>query len=140
MLKRRLGDAMQCIVEKIVSASEDAKAKEIGKEADPTEVNRKLKLYKEAVAAVEINGLEKTAGYWVEKQTGTKKDGNFKDMYKYYAVWYIDKKVYDAQLNAALGNVQDNTSEAATLKKTLKNKLNDLVLSSNDLTAEGTTD
>jgi len=139
-VETQVGDTMQRIVGKVVSASEDAKAREMGKEADPTEVNRKLKLYKEAVAAVEINGLEKTASYWIEKQTGSKKDGNFKDVYEYYAVWSMDKKVYDAQLNAALDNVQDNTSEAETLKKTLKNKLNELVLSSNDLTAEGTAD
>jgi len=139
-VETQVGDTMQRIVGKVVSASEDAKAKETGKEADPTEVNRKLKLYKEAVAAVEINGLEKTASYWVEKQTGTKKEGNFKDVYEYYAVWSMDKKVYDTQLNAALDNVKDNTSEAETLKKTLKNKLNDLVLSSNDLAAEGTAD
>ena len=139
-IETQVGDTLQRIVGKVVTASEDVKAREMGKEADPTEVNRKLKLYKESVSTVEINGLEKTTDYWIEKQTGSKKKGNFKDVYEYYAVWSMDKKVYDAQLNAALDNVQDNTSEAETLKKTLKNKLNDLVLSSNDLTAEGTAD
>lgn len=139
-VETQVGDTMQRVVGKVVSASEDAKAKESGKDTDPTEVERKLKLYKEAVAAVEINGLEKTASYWVEKQTGSQKDGNYKDVYEYYAVWSMDKSIYDAQLNAALQNVKDNTSESETLKKMLKDKLSTIVLTSNDLAAEDSAD
>ncbi|MFA6855706.1 MAG: hypothetical protein WCR31_00725 [Treponema sp.] len=139
-VETQVGDTMQRVVGKVVQASEDAKAKEAGKEFDPTEVSRKLKLYKEAVAAVEINGLEKTASYWVEKQSGSAKDGNNKDVFEYYAVWSMDKSVYDAQLNAALQTVKDNTSESENLKKMLKDKLSDLVLTSNDLSAENTAD
>jgi hypothetical protein len=139
-VETQVGDTMQRVVGKVVQASEDAKAKETGKESDPTEVDRKLKLYKEAVAAVEINGLEKTASYWVEKQTGSVKTGNNKDVYEYYAVWSMDKSIYDAQLNAALQNVKDNTSESENLKKMLKDKLSNLVLTSNDLSVENTAD
>ncbi len=139
-VETQVGDTMQRVVGKVVSASENAQAKESGKETDPTEVERKLKLYKEAVSAVEINGLEKTASYWVEKQTGSQKDGNYKDVYEYYAVWSMDKSIYDAQLNAALQNVKDNTSESETLKKMLKDKLSSIVLSSNDPAAEDSAD
>lgn len=139
-IETQVGDTMQRVVGKVVSASEKAKAKESGKQADPTEVEQKLKLYKEAVAAVEINGLEKTASYWVEKQTGSQKDGTLKDVYEYYAVWTMDRDNYDTQLNAAMANVKDNTSESEALKKMLKDKLTGLVLSSNDLTTEDAAD
>jgi hypothetical protein len=139
-VETQVGDTMQRVVGKVVTASENVSAKESGKETDPTELTRKLNLYKEAVAAVEINGLEKTASYWVQKQTGSEKDGTSKEVFEYYAVWSMDKSVFDAQLNAALQNVKDNTSESAALKAALKDKLNTLVLSSNDLTAEGASD
>jgi hypothetical protein len=130
----QVGDTMQRIVGKAVSAQETAKAKETGKEKDPTEVERELQMYKEAVSAVEVNGLEKVASYWVEKKVGEKKDAQ--DIFEYYAVWAMDQKAYESQLDAAMKNVKDNTSEGESLKKTLKEKLTGLVVSSNNPAAE----
>lgn len=130
----QVGDTMQRVVGKAVSASESAKAKETGTSSDPTEVARKLNMYKEAVSAVEVNGLEKTASYWVEKEVGDKKDA--KDIFEYYAVWTMSQDAYEKQLDAALKNVKDNTSEGEALKKALKEKLTSMVASSNNPVVE----
>src|SRR5574344_1824054 len=70
----QVGDTMQRVVGKAVSASAATKAKETGKVSDPTTVERELNMYKQAVSTVEVNGLEKAASYWVEKQTGSSKE------------------------------------------------------------------
>ena len=135
----QVGDTMQRVVGKAVSASETATAKETGKEADPTEVERKLNLYKEAISTVEVNGLEKASSYWIEKRvTNDKKE--IKDSFEYYAVWTMDQKKFDTQLDAAMKNVKDNTSQGEALKKVLSKKLSNLVISSNDKTVEDDAD
>lgn len=135
----QVGDTMQRVVGKAVSASEAATAKETGKESDPTEVERKLNMYKEAVSTVEVNGLEKVASYWIEKKvTSNKKD--VKDVFEYYAVWAMDQKKFDTQLDAAMKNVKDNTSEGAALKKALSAKLTGIVVSSNSADVENDAD
>jgi len=131
----QVGDTMQRVVGKAVSASESAKSTATGKTTDPTEMERKLDMYKEAVSAVEVNGLEKVASYWIEKVvTRSKKD--VRDVFEYYAVWAMDQKQFDAQLNAALSNVADNTSEGVALKATLREKLSGMMISSNELEVE----
>lgn len=78
-----------------------------------------------------IYSLEKVASYWIEKVvTRSKKD--VRDVFEYYAVWAMDQKQFDAQLNAALSNVADNTSEGVALKATLREKLSGMMISSNE--------
>ena len=127
----QVGDTMQRVVGKAVSASEKGTSSETGKEADPTELQRKLDLYKEAVSAVEVNGLEKVSSYWIEKTIINKKNKVSKDVFEYYAVWAMDQDRFDAQVDAAMANVADNTSEGAELKKALGAKLKNTMISSN---------
>jgi hypothetical protein len=126
-----VGDTLQRVVGKAVSASMTGSSSEEGKKADPTEVNRKIDMYKEAVSTVEVNGLEEVASFWTESASTDKK--NPIDYFSYYTVWAMDEDKYDKQIDAAMKNVKDNSSEGEMLKKTLSAKLKNLVLAtSND--------
>ena len=131
----QVGDAMQRVVGKAVSASEQGKEKESGKDSGTAEISRKLDMYKEAVSTVEVNGLEKTASYWIEKKV-TDSDKSVKDVFEYYSVWTMDQENFDRQLEAAMKNVKDNTSEGEELKETLKTKLSKLMITSNTSAVE----
>ncbi len=129
----QVGDTMQRVVGKAVSASMTGSNSQTGSESDPTEVERRLNMYKQAISAVELNGLEKTASYWIEKTVVNKKQDISKHVFEYYSVWTMDQKNFDRQVQAAMANVDDNTSEGVALKATLGRKLEELVVgASND--------
>ncbi|MBQ9237708.1 MAG: hypothetical protein IJ191_00105 [Treponema sp.] len=130
----QVGDTMQRVVGKTVSASESARSNDDGSGISDTEVNRTLNMYKEAVSTVEVNGLEKVASYWVLKEV--KQNNKTTQSYEYYAVWAMDADRYDRQIDAALRNIRENTSEGQALKQTLREKLMSLVISSNNETVE----
>jgi len=50
-------------------------------------------------------------------------DSAYDYYYEYYVVFAMDKKIYDAQLNAALNGIEDNASETVLLKKALSENL-----------------
>lgn len=84
-----------------------------------------------ALSAIEMNGLLKEASYWMQfrkpkqgvKVKKNSPDSAFDYYYEYYVVFAMDKKIYDAQLNAALNGIEDNASETALLKKALSENL-----------------
>ena len=84
-----------------------------------------------ALSAIEMNGLLKEASYWMQfrkpkqgvKVKKNSPDSAFDYYYEYYVVFAMDKKIYDAQLNAALNGIEDNASETALLKKALSANL-----------------
>lgn len=122
----QIGDTFERIVGKSVKASMK------GTEED---VQRKIDMYKEAISAVEVNGLEKIASYWVKKLVVTpsleKKGKETQEIvYEYYSVWAMDKKTYEAQLDAALQGIPDNTSEGEALKRALREDLLRIMASS----------
>ncbi|MCR5290455.1 MAG: hypothetical protein K6E51_10715 [Treponema sp.] len=131
----QVGDTMQRVVTKGVQASMSAQAASTGKEVDPTTVEQTLNMYKAAVSLVELNGLEKTASYWIENVT-YEGDVQIDDYFEYYAVWTMDEKRYESQLTAAMKTVQENTSEGQALKEMIKGKLQNVVASSNDESVE----
>ena len=53
---------------------------------------------------------------------------------KYYAVWGMNKKLYDLQIQSALEGIEDNTDEGKALKETLSLKLQNMMITSNDQT------
>ncbi len=61
-----VGDEMQRIVGKAVSASQTGSTKYVGDQQSATVLEQKLNMYKEAVSAVELNGLESITEYWVK--------------------------------------------------------------------------
>ena len=64
----QVGDEMQRIVGKAVSAAQKGRSKQSGDVKDPTSLEQELNMYKQAVSAVELNGLEKIASYWIQKE------------------------------------------------------------------------
>ena len=90
-------------------------------------------MYKQAVSAVELNGLEKIASYWIQKEVKpSKKAKESKVYYEYYAVWGMTKKLYDAQIQSAMSSIEDNTDEGKALKEALSLKLQNMMITSNN--------
>ncbi len=129
----QVGDEMQRVVGKAVSASQKGRNSQIGDTSAATRLEQELNMYKEAVSAVELNGLEKIASYWVQKEiTPVNDKKNKKVYYEYYAVWGMEKKLYDTQLAKALESVEDNTDEGRALKAALSQKLQNMMVTSNN--------
>jgi len=129
----QVGDEMQRIVGKAVSAAQKGRSTQEGDTRSATQLEQELNMYKQAVSAVELNGLEKIASYWIQKEVkASKKAKESKVYYEYYAVWGMNKKLYDTQLKAAMNNVNDNTDEGQALKAALSKKLQSMMITSND--------
>ena len=129
----QVGDTIQRVVGKAVEATMKGGNKEVADKSEPTEIERTMNMYKQAVSAVELNGLEKKASYWVKRRVYDIDDRNsFQDDYEYYAVWAMDEKVFNRQLEAALQSVESNTSEGEALKQILRQKLESTVVVSNN--------
>ncbi len=131
----QVGDEMQRVVGKAVSASQKGRSKQEGDSASPTKMEQELNMYKQAVSAVELNGLEKIASYWIQKEVkSTKKSKDSKVYYEYYAIWGMKEKLYDVQLKNAMDSIEDNTDEGKALKAALSKKLQNMMITSNDET------
>ena len=129
----QVGDEMQRIVGKAVSASQTGRSKQVGDTADPTRLEQELNMYKQAVSAVELNGLEKIASYWIQKEVKASKNAKESNVYyEYYAVWGMKQNLYDMQITNAMNSVEDNTDEGKALKAALSKRLQNMMVASND--------
>ncbi len=129
----QVGDEMQRIVGKAVSAAQKGRSKQTGDVKEATTLEQELNMYKQAVSAVELNGLEKIASYWIQKEVKpSKKAKESKIYYEYYAVWGMTKKLYDIQIQNAMSSVEDNTDEGKALKEALSLKLQNMMITSNN--------
>lgn len=129
----QVGDEMQRVVGKAVSASQKGRSKQEGDSASPTKLEQELNMYKQAVSAVELNGLEKIASYWIQKEVKpTKSSKESKVYYEYYAIWGMKESLYNAQLKTAMDSIEDNTDEGKALKAALSKKLQSMMITSND--------
>lgn len=114
----------------IASDAEAAMEAEEGNELDEA---TKKKLYRSATSmasAIELNGLQKIASFWVRTGTlkkGVKKRTNLSDYeeikYTYYVVYQMAIDDFKKQAEAAMKTVPDNTSEQAYLKRVLAEKI-----------------
>ena len=91
-------------------------------------------MYRTSLTSVRFSGLEKTAQYWTLSQ---KVDGKKQPMgdpyYTYYAVWTMEKDLFDSQLNTAIKNIDETSTEAKELKAIVRQKLSqELSVASND--------
>ena len=124
---------MQRIVGKAVSAAQKGRSKQSGDVKEATTLEQELNMYKQAVSAVELNGLEKIASYWIQKEVKASKNAKeSKTYYEYYAVWGMTQKLYDIQIQNALNSVEDNTDEGKALKEALSLKLQNMMITSNN--------
>lgn len=129
----QVGDEMQRVVGKAVSASQKGRSKQEGDSADSTKLEQELNMYKQAVSAVELNGLEKISSYWIQKEVkSTKSSKDSKIYYEYYAIWGMKEKLYNAQLKTAMDSIEDNSDEGKALKAALSKKLQSMMITSND--------
>ena len=129
----QVGDEMQRIVGKAVSAIQKARGTQKGSTTSDTELEQELNMYKEAVSAVELNGLEKLASYWIKKETKVEKNAKESTItYEYYTIWGMKESLYNEQLLAAMKNIEDNTDEGKALKAALTKKLKSMMITSND--------
>ncbi|MBQ7882231.1 MAG: hypothetical protein IJ312_05925 [Treponema sp.] len=131
----QVGDEIQRVVGKAVSASQKGRAKQTGDAKDSTVLEQELNMYKQAVSAVELNGLEKIASYWIQKEVKpTKNSKESKIYYEYYAIWGMKEGFYNSQIKNAMDNIDDNTDEGRALKSALSKKLRNIMITSNDET------
>ena len=100
-----------------------------------SERETKMTQYAASLSAVELNGLMKSAQFWTQtrqlKQGVDPAKANPEDWqlkYHYYVIYTMDKTVFQKQLNAALNGVEDNASEGAKLKEMISNKLQGIVM------------
>ena len=107
-------------------------AKEGQSTVDPTKTEQAMKMYRTSLTSVRFSGLEKTAQFWTlsHKEAGKEK---FDSKYSYYAVWSIDKELFDKQLESAMTNIDETSSEEKALKEMVRQKLaTQLSVASND--------
>jgi len=136
----QVGDTIQRVVGKAVEAEMKGSRSSTGTTDDPSQIEQKVNMYKMAVTAVELNGLEKTASYWALIRVTDADGESYKDYYEYYAVWTMDEKLFKTQLDAAMKNVDSNTSEGETLRKAASSKVADTIIASNDASIAADTD
>ncbi len=116
---------------------------EEGKEVDSA---TKKRIYKDATAmasAIELNGLEQVATFWTKTATlvpGKKKITKDSDIakteYTYYAVYKMETERFKNQLDAAMKNLNDHTSEQAYLKRVLAAKVGQSIYPGNNVDPE----
>ena len=89
-------------------------------------------MYRTSLTSVRFSGLEKTAQFWTlsHKEKGKEK---YDSKYSYYAVWTIDKSLFEDQLNKAMKNIDETSTEEKELKSIVRQKLADqLSIQTND--------
>ena len=115
-------------------------AKEGNARADATKTEQTMDMYRTSLTSVRFSGLEKTAQYWTLSQVTRGKETS-DPQYAYYAVWTIDKDLFDTQLEAAMKNVDETSTEEKALKDMVRQKLaSELSVASNDSTVADAAD
>ncbi|MBQ3824959.1 MAG: hypothetical protein II811_02355 [Spirochaetaceae bacterium] len=124
-------------------------------DTEKASANEAAKIYSASMHNLVLNGLAKEAEYWVQQQilapryTSWKKmqkdldkaqkkakgaEVNTKDYYTeefvYYIVYSMDNDTYNRQLEAAMSDVADNSTESVLLKQSLTTKLQDALIPS----------
>lgn len=101
---------------------------------DKQSVVQTLDMYRASLSNVRFSGLEKTAQYWtLSQRTDGRKQPVGDPYYTYYAVWAMDRDLFGSQLDTAIRNIDETTTEAKELKAIVRQKLSqELSVSSND--------
>lgn len=133
-VETEVASTMQRVAAKTASTTMSGASKGEGKTMDPTVLERALDQATACVTLVTLNGLEKTASYWVEvaEYENKKMETKTNEYFEYYAVWSMDEKLYEAQIKSAVKTIDENTSEGKLLKDNLAKRLFDVTVASND--------
>ena len=134
-VETEVSGSLERVTGKVVTSKLEGNAAAKGQEANQTEVNRAINDYRIALQDVRIAGLERVAEYWTLIDV-VEKGKTVDSYYEYYSVWSMDQKVFNSQLEKSLEHIDEATTEAAELKRLVKEKLeNELSVSSNNSAA-----
>ena len=114
-----------------IAVGQSANAVFQGNSGNENNIQRSIDQTVKALSAMELNGLLKTAQYWIQfrkpkqgiKVNSKSTDDCYDYYYEYYVVFKMDRAIYDNQLEAALSGIEDNASETQLLKKALSQNL-----------------
>ena len=132
-VETEVASTLSRVAAKAVQASMTGNAATAGStRTDPTTVQQNMDMYRTSLTSVRFSGLEKTAQFWTLSQRVKGKEVTA-PQYSYYAVWTIDKDLFQQQLDAAMANVADTSTEEKALKDMVRQKLaNELSVASNN--------
>ncbi len=134
-VETEVSGSLERVTGKVVTSKLEGNASAKGLQANQTEVNKALNDYRIALQDVRIAGLERVAEYWTLIDV-LEKNKTVDSYYEYYTVWSMDQKVFNAQLEKSLEHIDEATTEAAELKRLVKEKLeNELSVASNNSAA-----
>lgn len=93
-----------------------------------TVMTKEIKNFTQSLTSVRLSGLEQEASYWVQVEKYDA-EGNVSETYfEYYVIASMDEDIFESQLAQALTGITDVTTESASLKEILKEKLSQEVL------------
>ena len=95
--------------------------------SDNEDLQEALNMYRVSLTSVRLSGLEKVASYWTKNKLVDDDGETIETFYEYYAVWGMDKKIFNNQLNEALKGIDETSTEAAYLKAKVTEDLIDSV-------------
>ena len=147
----QISQEFERVVAEVVQAEFEGKS-----DSEVASANEAAKIYSASMHNLILNGLVKESEYWVlqrtlspnysswnkmEKALNTAKKkakgaevptkDYYTDQYVYYIVYSMDNATYDRQLQAAMSDVADNSTESTLLKQSLTTKLQDALIPSN---------
>ena len=134
-VETEVASSMERVAAKAVEAKMSGSGAQEGSETTKKQtMEQALSMYRTSLTSVRFSGLEKVAQFWTLSQKVNKKGESVGDSYyTYYAVWAMDKKLYDTQLDVAFQKIDETTTEAKELKEIVRRKLNEQMgVSSND--------
>ena len=131
-IETQVSGSLERVTGKVVTSKMEGKNEAEGQENNKSQIERTLNDYRIALQDVRIAGLERVAEYWTLIDVIEKKK-TLKSYYTYYSVWAMNQDIFNRQLEKSLEGINEATTEAAELKKLIKEKLeNELSVSSNN--------
>ncbi len=134
-VETEVASSLERVAAKAVEARMSGSGAQEGTEVtEKQSMEQTLNMYRTSLSSVRFSGLEKTAQYWtLSQKIDAKKNPVGDPYYTYYAVWTMEKDLFDKQLDTAIKNIDETSTEAKELKAIVRQKLSEeLSVSSND--------
>ncbi|MBQ9909087.1 MAG: hypothetical protein IJM48_04745 [Treponema sp.] len=134
-VETEVASSLERVAAKAVEARMSGSGAQEGTEVtEKQSMEQTLNMYRTSLSSVRFSGLEKTAQYWtLSQKIDAKKNPVGEPYYTYYAVWTMEKDLFDKQLDTAIKNIDETSTEAKELKAIVRQKLSEeLSVSSND--------
>lgn len=102
--------------------------------SDDANLKETINMYRTSLTSVRLTGLEKVGSYWIKVKIVDDDNETVETFYEYYAVWGMDSKIFKNQLNEALKNIDQTTTESEYLKAKVTADIMDQVSDENAVT------